>query len=114
MIEWLKDNWDKLLMVAISVIISGVIGFFAAIRSVDDKITQIRGRLTKIETVLGKDLQRPELNEKKISRIDRDVEHLKKESELDKKIDRLLDLSITNAQKEVVRELRELIKEAKK
>ena len=42
---WVGDNWDKILMAALSVVVSGVIGFFAAIKTIDSEVSSLKEQI---------------------------------------------------------------------
>jgi len=48
--SWIKENWDKVLAVFFSAVISGVIGFFAAIFTVKDDLARLRDEITKLQS----------------------------------------------------------------
>jgi septal ring factor EnvC (AmiA/AmiB activator) len=48
-VTWLEQNWDKILTAVISTILSGVVGFFVAIRSIDSEISSIKQDITSLK-----------------------------------------------------------------
>lgn len=47
--EWLSKNWDRILAVVLSSVVAGLIGFFSAMRMVDDQLGMLRERVAKLE-----------------------------------------------------------------
>jgi hypothetical protein len=48
--SWVSENWDKVLGVFLAAVVSGVIGFFAAILTLKDDIAHLREQITKLES----------------------------------------------------------------
>ena len=48
--SWFERNWDKILMATLSVVVSGVIGFFAAIKTIDSELSSVRQELAALKT----------------------------------------------------------------
>lgn len=47
--NWVKENWDKLLGAFFLVVVAGLSGFFSAMSSVKDELTEVKERLSAIE-----------------------------------------------------------------
>jgi hypothetical protein len=43
--KWLAENWDKLVSVLMSAVLSGAIGFFSAVNSIDREIAKLREKI---------------------------------------------------------------------
>jgi hypothetical protein len=69
--NWVAQNWDKVLVGVLSIVVSGVIGFFAAIRAVDGDISSIKQDLASIKTEGKLYLKKDDLNY-----ITKDLQHL--------------------------------------
>ncbi len=48
--SWTRENWDKVLAAFLAAVVSGVIGFFAAILAVNDQIAHLREKITQLES----------------------------------------------------------------
>ena len=91
-----RDFWDKnwqwilgVFGILLSWIISGIIGFYAAVIAIEADITSLIDRVSKAETEISSVLK-PKLNtiadlEKRLLTLEGDFKYVKKESELVKK-----------------------------
>lgn len=52
--NWLTNNWDKILGFFFSIIVAGLIGFFSAIISLKGDISEIRTQITQIKVEIEK------------------------------------------------------------
>ena len=116
--NWIKQNWDKILTVVISVIISGTVGFFSAIFAVKTDLARLGERVATNETEIRSSLK-PKLptiddNSKSIITLNNDVEVLKRQTDIATQTNKLLDLRIEQQREDTLKELRELIEEVRK
>lgn len=54
--NWFADNWDKVLTVFVSVVLSGVIGFFSAVISIRSEISDLRYKVARLDTQIRTNL----------------------------------------------------------
>src|SRR5690349_16890858 len=91
---WLKDNWDKLLGIAVS----GVVGFYTALWSINSNVNAIGDRTTKIETELASAIKPkiPTIDQHTldVQNLRRDFETLQKQTDLSVQTNKLLDLRL--------------------
>jgi hypothetical protein len=49
--NWFADHWDKVIGVLLSVVISGVVGFFSAVFVLQDRVASLESRAAVLENV---------------------------------------------------------------
>jgi hypothetical protein len=96
--KWLADNWDKVATLVISVLISGIIGFFTAVFSVKEDIDNVRDRLAKLEgeeatSVIPK-LSQVDTYNKDITSVQGKLDDIQKQTDISINTNKLLDLRI--------------------
>ena len=111
------DHGDKVVTVVGGSIIAGLVGFFSGIAAVQSDISSLRERAASLESEVSnlKPLNKTvHENSKKIISIESDNKDLQKRNDISSEVRQILVLRSDEAKKETIRELRELIKEAKK
>ena len=113
---WLQNNWDKLLFPLLGVVISGVVGFYAGIVSINSSISALAERTTRIETEMGS-VVKPKLpaidqHTSDIFAIKRDVEAVQRQTDLSVQTNKLLDLRIEQEHQITINALRDMIRDA--
>jgi len=82
---WIQQNWDKLLFIFVSIILSAIIGFFSAIISLKSEIhnltTQIEVTKVRIEEAILPRLKDVESYKNKIDFLDKEIAKLVTTSE---------------------------------
>ena len=83
--EWLSKNWDKLLTAVVSTIVAGLIGFFSATRITDDKLSDLRERVARLEEfrkVVKNDRDKTSANTTKLIHLENRFDLMKDRVEL--------------------------------
>ena len=114
---WWNDNWDKVLSLLVSVVLSGVIRFFSAVISIRSDIAGLGDRLTRIDTQISDLMPKvhtAEENSKKIIKIEDTLERLRSQSDTSVLINKSIELRSDQVKAETVKVLKELIEEARK
>ena len=112
---WIKENWDKILGYAISIVVAAVVGFFSAIRATDSEISDLRTRLVALETD-SENLIKPKLNFIDTNRLTIEslslaVDSVSQQNEIHKATFNLLSLTREETKRETINELKELLGE---
>ena len=113
--NWLTQNWDKVLTVVISVIISGTVGFFSAIFAVKTDLSNLAQRVATNETEIKSSLKPKvptiERNSQGLRTIQTDVDFLKRQNDIATQTNKLLDLRIEQQREKTLQELRTMLKQ---
>jgi hypothetical protein len=116
--QWWAKNFDKVLTAVISIVISGVVGFFSAIFSIKSDMSNLKDRVVTIETELGTIvLPKQKLideNVTNIARIQQDVATFKTQTDISISTNKLLDLRMEQVRAETVKDLKALLEDARK
>ena len=110
--KWLSENWDKVL----AMVISGIIGFFSAIITINWELAEIQNSLSAIDAlipVIQKDIDDLKKKTEDIPLIVREVESVKQMNDTADQMNRLLNLKSQTERAAAVTELRKMIAEAK-
>ena len=49
MINWWQNNWDKVLVAIVSIVVSGVVGFFSAILVTNKELSELGKQVVVLE-----------------------------------------------------------------
>jgi uncharacterized membrane protein YccC len=109
--NWLKQNWDKVLFPVIGIVISGIAGFYAGIISINSSITALGERTAKIETELASAIK-PKITSVDQHTLDllafkRDLDFLQKQTDLAVQTNKLLDLRIEQERQTTITHMRD-------
>jgi hypothetical protein len=109
--NWLSDNWDKVLTVFVSVVLSGVVGFFSAVISIKSEISDLRDKVSQVDTQVKTSLAPKativDQNTKDIVTIQDRISEIQKQTDLSVQTNKLLDLRIEDVRQHVIQELKE-------
>ena len=111
--NWITSNWDKVIAIALSVLFSGLVGFFSGLRAVDSQISALSQRVVELETI-SKTVVAPKIstvddNENSISRLELRVDNIDGENAIHKATYELLRLKREEAQGAVIEGIKEII-----
>ena len=114
MIQWLKENWDKLLGLIVSIVIAGVIGFFSAIRATESQIAGLRSRIVALETD-SENLIKPKLEVVDATKLDvvrivGRLDSFERENDIYKATYNLIELKREEEKRRTINELQEMLK----
>src|SRR5258708_2019323 len=116
--SWFAANWDKLFTFFASIILSGVIGFFAAVFSVRTEIADLRDRVSKTEAQVNSTLLPKmgvvENHDRSIVNVLDRLSEMSKQNDLSVQTNKLLDLRIEQERQLLVKELREFLADINK
>jgi hypothetical protein len=111
MMKWFSEHWDKVL----TIIFSGVVGFFAAIFTIQGRVADLQKDLAKAQATLDTSvvpkLQTLEELARKSATFERDLADFQKQNSLSVQTNSYLQLLVTEERKRTLSELREIIKE---
>jgi hypothetical protein len=116
--QWWKDNWDKVLTALVSVVLSGVVGFFSAVISIRSEMSDLKERIVKIETQITSTLNPKSKitddNFKSIVDIQHDLRDFKTQTDISISTNKLLDLRMEQVRVETIQTLKSALDEARK
>ncbi len=115
--KWLTDNWDKVLSVFFSVVVSGLVGFFSAVQSTQKEISALQSRITALETlnaVAAPKLQAADDAKLKLAEITKDIDTIKTQNAISTQTNNLLQLLLTEQRQKTINELEELLRKQPK
>ena len=111
--KFLRNNWEKVVGIFISVILSGLVGFFSAVLTIKSDMHSIDSRVTVIETK-SKTFYEPEIN--KIAQIEKaldnnraEIDTLKQQNEFSAQINRIIDSRLKQQEGQLLRDVVNLI-----
>lgn len=115
--SWIKENRESILLTVLASVISGIVGFFTAIMTVQSSIKELDTKIALVTTSIEKTIE-PRIKEidnekERINEIQKDVKSLKRQNEISMQINNLLKLMIKQERKETIKELQYLIDEVK-
>ena len=113
---WNK-NWKWILGslgVIIAWLISGIIGYYTAIRTIDADITLIRERVTRSETKIGSTIM-PQVHKidrlsERVTTLESDFKFVKQETDIATRTNKSLEYLIEIERNKTVNELKEILK----
>jgi hypothetical protein len=116
--KWWNDNWDKVLTAVVSVLLSGVVGFFSAVISIRSEMSILGERVAKMEgqiaSTLVPKIQTTEENAKNIVLLQQQLREIQKQTDISINTNKLLDLRLEQVRSETVQNLKALIDDARK
>ena len=115
--KWFQENWDKIITVIVSIIISGAVGFFSGILAIKSDISKLSERVTRNETEITSSIK-PSITtftkkSDKILYIEKELDALKRQTAIAQQVNHLLNLTIEQQRAKTINELKELIAEVK-
>lgn len=116
--QWWKDNWDKVATAVVSIVVSGVVGFFSAVISIRSEMAELKERVVRAETQLVSTiipkLQSAEENTKNIAVLQQGIAVFQKQTDISINTNKLLDLRMEQVRSEALQNLRVLLEDARK
>ena len=107
--DWIKSNWDKLL----TLLIGGIVGYFAGLAAINSKIADLRNDLTKVQTEIDSNIK---VQITKIPTHENTLDDYLRRIDILEQADRAvaiyqinLESKLKQTEQETVRELKELI-----
>jgi hypothetical protein len=108
---WLGDNWDKVATMFVSVVLSGVIGFFSAVISIRSEISDLRDKVAQIDAEVKTSLlpktATTDQNTKDIVGVQDKLSDIAKQTDLAIQMNKILDLRIEDVRQHLIKELKE-------
>ena len=114
---------DRIITIVISGLLAGVVGFFTALRTVDDELAELRERTAKLEEankIANEYRKKTDTNvtgllnlKRDLEDVERDVEEIEKTALSVSLLRSLLDERTAEHQRETVRELSDLLQDHK-
>jgi hypothetical protein len=115
---WWANNWDKVITALVSVVLSGVIGFFSAVISIRSEMSTLGERTAKLEaqvsTAVLPKLQTSDDNSTKIVKIQDELQTIKTQTDIASSTNKYLDLRMEQAKTETIQALKSALEEARK
>lgn len=111
--NWIKDNWDKVLAVLISAVVAGIVGYFTGVIAVRSDLTNLSERIAVIETQVNQNV-RPKMSiiDKQgnmIYKLKQELDEIKKLNDIASQTNKLFDQEIKTQRRETLRELAKIL-----
>ena len=112
--EFWDRFWDKILLLFMATVISGVTGYYSGILSIKAEIQGINNRLIKLETELNISVN-PKVNsieglKEKIKTLENTLDNMRQKDEIETAARLLLQQLIEKEKNKTVNDLKELLK----
>jgi hypothetical protein len=115
MSQWWKDNWDKVAMILISIVLSGVIGFFTAVLSIKGDMDALRERIAKVEaeeaSAIIPKLGTMDANNRDIATLQTELSQIRRDTDISVQTNKLLDLRIEEERQKTAQTLKQFLDE---